>query len=32
MNKTDKLLYGGFAVVALAVIMAMLVYIFSPPK
>ena len=32
MNKTDKLLYGGFGVVALAVIVAMLVFIFSPPK
>ena len=32
MNKTDKLLYGGFGVVALAVIVAMLVSIFSPPK
>ena len=32
MHKTEKLLYGGFAVVALAVIVAMLVSIFSPPK
>ena len=32
MNKLDKLLYGGFAVVALAGIVAMLVSIFSPPK
>ena len=32
MNKTDKLLYGGFAVVALAVIVAMLVTVFSPPQ
>ncbi len=32
MNKTDKLLYGGFGVVALAVIVAMLVTVFSSPK
>lgn len=32
MNKTDKFLYGGFAVVAIAVIVAMLVTVFSPPK
>ena len=32
MNKTDKFLYGGFAVVAFAGIVAMLVSIFSPPK
>ena len=32
MNKADKLLYGGFAVVALACIVAMLVSVFSPPK
>lgn len=32
MSKTDKILYGGFAVVALAVIVAMPVSIFSPPK
>ena len=32
MNKTDKLLYEGFGVVALAVIVAMLVSVFSPPK
>ena len=32
MNKIDKLLYGGFAVVALAVIVAMLVSVFSPPQ
>ena len=32
MNKTDKFLYGGFAVVALAGIIAMLVAVFSPPK
>ena len=32
MNKTDKILYGGFAVVALAGIVAMLVSIFSSPK
>lgn len=32
MNKIDKLLYGGFAVVALAIIVAMLVTVFSPPK
>ena len=32
MNKTDKFLYGGFAVVAIAGIVAMLVSVFSPPK
>ncbi len=32
MNKTDKLLYSGFAAVALAGIVAMLVSVFSPPK
>ena len=32
MNKIDKLLYGGFAAVALAGIVAMLVTVFSPPK
>lgn len=32
MTKTEKLLYGGFAIVAIAGIMAMLVSIFSPPK
>lgn len=32
MNKTDKVLYGGFAVVAIASIEAMLVSVFSPPK
>ena len=32
MNKLDKLLYGGFAVVALAGIVALLVSVFSPPK
>ena len=32
MNKTDKFLYGGFGVVALAVITAMLVSVFSSPK
>lgn len=32
MNKTDKLLYGGFAVVILGGITAMLVSVFSPPK
>ncbi len=32
MNKTDKFLYGGFAVVALAGIVAILVSVFSPPK
>ncbi len=32
MNKTDKLLYGGFGIVAIAVIVAMLVSVFSPPK
>ena len=31
MNKIDKLLYGGFGVVALAVIVIMLVSVFSPP-
>ena len=32
MNKTDKFLYGGFAAVALAGFIAMLVAVFSPPK
>ena len=32
MTKIDKFLYGGFAVVALAGIVAMLVTVFSPPK
>lgn len=32
MNKTDKFLYGGFAVVIVAGITAMLVSVFSPPK
>lgn len=32
MNKIDKLLYGGFAVVALAGLTAMLVTVFSPTK
>lgn len=32
MNKTEKILYSGFAVVALGVIVAMLVTVFSPPK
>ena len=32
MTKTEKLLYGGFAIVAIAGIVAMLVSIFSPPK
>ncbi len=32
MNKTDKLLYGGFAVVALGGIVAMLVSVFSPTQ
>ena len=32
MNKLDKLLYGGFAVVAFACIVAMLVTVFSPLK
>ena len=32
MNKLDKLLYGGFAAIALAGIVAMLVTVFSPPK
>ena len=32
MNKADKLLYGGFAVVIIGGITAMLVSVFSPPK
>ena len=32
MNKIDKFLYGGFAVVVIAGIVAMLVFVFSPPK
>ena len=32
MSKIDKLLYGGFAAIALAGIVAMLVSVFSPPK
>ena len=32
MTKPDKFLYGGFAAVALAGIVAMLVSVFSPPK
>ena len=32
MNKIDKLLYGGFAVVAIGVVVAMLVTVFSPLK
>ena len=32
MNKTNKILYGGFAAVALAGIVALLVSVFSPPK
>ena len=32
MNKTDKLLYGGFGVVIIGGIVAMLVSVFSPPK
>ena len=32
MNKTDKILYSGFAVVAIGGIVAMLVSVFSPPK
>ena len=33
MNKTEKLLYGGFGIVALAGIVAMLLAsVFSPPK
>lgn len=32
MSKTDKVLYGGFTVVALASLIAMLVFVFSPPK
>ena len=32
MNKIDKLLYGGFAVVIIGVIVAMLMSVFSPPK
>ena len=31
MNKIDKFLYGGFGVVALVGIVAMLVSVFSPP-
>lgn len=32
MNKIDKILYGGFAVVAIGVVVAILVTVFSPPK
>lgn len=32
MNKLDKLLYGGFGVVIIGGIVAMLVSVFSPPK
>ena len=32
MSKIDKFLYGGFAVVAIAVVVAMLVFVFSPSK
>lgn len=32
MNKTNKFLYGGFAAVVLAGIVALLVSVFSPPK
>lgn len=32
MNKTDKILYGGFAVVAIGVVVAMLVSVLLPPK
>ena len=32
MSKIDKLLYGGFAAVALAGIVVLLVSVFSPPK
>ena len=32
MSKTDKLLYGGFAIVAFAGIVAMLVSVFAPPQ
>ena len=32
MNKTNKLLYGGFAAVVIAGIVALLVSVFSPPK
>lgn len=32
MNKTDKILSGGFAVVAIGVVVAMLVSVFSPQK
>ena len=32
MTKIDKILYGGFAVVAIGVVVAMLVTIFSPSK
>lgn len=32
MSKIDKFLYGGFAVIAIASIVAMLVSVFSLPK
>ena len=32
MSKIDKFLYGGFAVVAIGVVVTMLVTVFSPPK
>ena len=32
MNKTDKILCGGFAVVSIGVVVAMLVSVFSPPE
>lgn len=32
MNKTDKILYSGFAIVAIGVVVAMLVSVFSPQK
>ena len=32
MTKIDKLLYGGFAAVAVGVVVAILVTVFSPPK
>ena len=32
MSKIDKFLYGGFAVVAIGIVVAMLVTVFSPPK
>lgn len=32
MSKTDKFLYSGFAAIAIAGLVAMLVSVFSPPK